>query len=175
MSKSSKDIEMHKYTVLKDHGDFEIRQYETANFAYVTMPSSSYRESSSEGFRMLAGYIFGGNETGQKIAMTSPVAMSLDDSITMQFMVPANYTLDQLPAPNNTQVKFREEPGKTMAAIQFGGWASDQKIEEHTNKLKELLTEKGIQHLDNFSYLGYNPPYEVVNRRNEVVVEVVWN
>ena len=172
MSKSTKDIEMYSYDVLKAFDAFEIRSYESANFAYVTMPEQSYKESSSQGFRMLAGYIFGGNETGESIAMTSPVTMSLTDSVTMMFMVPSQYDMEDLPAPNDAEVKFKSEPGKTMAAIRFSGWANDEKIESYTQELKTLLEKEGIEHLNNFSYLGYNPPYELTNRRNEIVVEV---
>ena len=50
---------------------------------------------------MLAGYIFGGNDKEEKIAMTSPVAMSLKDSTTMLFLVPKKYTRDNLPVPND--------------------------------------------------------------------------
>ena len=87
-------------------------------------------------------------------------------------MVPKTLKLNALPVPNNTNVKFKSEPGKIMAAIRFGGWANDEKIADQTEKLKSLLEEQGIEHLGNFSYLGYNPPYELLNRRNEVVVEV---
>ena len=55
---------------------------------------------------MLAGYIFGGNETNQKIAMTSPVSMSMNDSTEMKFMIPSNYELEDLPKPNNENIKF---------------------------------------------------------------------
>lgn len=175
VSRSSSNIETHSYKVEKQYEGIEIREYESANFAYVTMPASSYKASSSKGFRMLAGYIFGGNETGEKIAMTSPVKMTMDDSVTMQFMVPERYSLEDLPTPENTAVRFKKEESKTMAAIRFGGWASDKKIEEHTSKLRDFLEQEGISHLDNFSYLGYNPPYQLFSRRNEVVVEVVYD
>ena len=173
-SASKKGIEMHKYKVLKSFDDFEIREYEQANFAYVTMSPQTYDQSSGTGFRMLAGYIFGGNDESQQIAMTSPVSMTMTDSVTMQFMVPSSYEIKDLPTPDDTRVKFKTEPGKIMAAIQFGGWANDKKIKKHTQDLKKHLDESGVEHLNNFSYLGYNPPYEVVNRRNEVVVEVEW-
>jgi len=61
---------------------------------------------------------------------------------------------------------------KTVAAITFDGWATDARIAEYTEKLKDLLAKNNIAYTGNFSYLGYNPPYEVVNRRNEVVVDV---
>lgn len=177
ISRSSKNIEQHSYAVVEnfEEENIEIRKYASANFAYVTLPSATYKESSSKGFRMLAGYIFGGNETGEEIAMTSPVKMNMDDSVTVQFMVPEKYAIEDLPTPNNAEVRFKQEPGKTMAAIRFEGWANDKKIEQHTKALRTFLEKQGIEHRNNFSYLGYNPPFELINRRNEVVVEVVYD
>jgi hypothetical protein len=170
---SSSDIEQYPYEVVKKYDDFEIRKYESRKFAYVEMPSDSYKRSSNNGFRMLAGYIFGGNEENQKIAMTSPVKMDMEDSVTMMFMVPDKYEIDDLPTPNNQKVRFKTEPEKVVAAISFGGWANDQKIEKYSQKLASLLDKNGIKHANTFSYLGYNPPYEIFNRRNEIIVEVM--
>lgn len=169
---SSSSIEKHAYKVLKEYDDFEVRQYETALFSSVVLSDSTYEESSNKGFRVLAGYIFGGNDTGEKIAMTSPVAMEIGDSTKMSFMVPSGYTEENLPKPNNDKIFFEKKEGSVMAAIRFGGWANDERIEEYKQKLIVLLQKEGISHSDKFMYLGYNPPYAVVNRRNEVVVEL---
>ena len=168
----SSGIEMYPYQVINKYEDFEIRKYEPRNFAYVKMPSDSYRNNSGNGFRVLAGYIFGGNENNQKIAMTSPVKMDMGDSMTMMFMVPDEYNLTDLPIPHDSKVQFKQEPEKVVAAISFGGWANDQKIRKYSAKLATHLKEAGIEHAESFSYLGYNPPYEVLNRRNEIIVEV---
>lgn len=173
MSKASKDIETLPYKVLQTYSDFEIRAYSEANFSSVAMTKRSYKEMSGSGFRVLAGYIFGGNEENKSIAMTSPVAMELGDTMTMKFMIPAEYNLDELPKPNNGQIKFSTESEKIVAAIRYGGWTSDEKLEEKKQELIELLAAEGIEHTSEFTYLGYNPPYEVVNRRNEVTVELV--
>ena len=173
--KSTKGIEMYQYKVLKSYNSFEIRQYEEALFTSYTMTEQTYAESSGKGFRTLAGYIFGDNDRNEKIAMTSPVAMSMDDSVTMMFMVPSEYSEEELPAPSNKSIKIKKEDAKTVAAIQFGGWANDKRIAEYKNRLSMLLEEEGIEHNGNFTYLGYNPPFEVVNRRNEVIVEVIYN
>jgi len=128
--RSQSNIEMYPYTVLKKYGTFEIRNYEASLFTSVKMATNDYKKASRKGFSTLAGYIFGGNETNEKIAMTSPVAMSLDDSMMMMFMVPRKMTADMLPKPNDEEIQFRQEPQKTVAAISFGGWASDKKITE---------------------------------------------
>lgn len=173
-SMMSSDIESYEYEVIKEYDNFEIRLYEEALFSYVTMPYSSYQESSGKGFRILAGYIFGGNERSEKIAMTSPVEINMSDSITMKFMVPNNYKMEDLPKPDNSTIQFKKEPKKYLAAISFGGFANDEKIQKHKEKLKNMLEEKGIKHSNDFSYLGYNPPYELFGRRNEVVVEISY-
>jgi hypothetical protein len=166
-------IEKHKYQVLKEYDEFEVRQYESALFSSVVMQDTSYEQTSSAGFRVLAGYIFGGNETGEKIAMTSPVTMELGDSTKMSFMVPSNLTEKDLPKPKSGRIFFERKEGAIMAAIRFGGWASDKRIEKYKQKLVAALSEQGIKHSGKFSYLGYNPPYALIARRNEIVVELV--
>jgi hypothetical protein len=169
---SSSDIEQHPYIVLETFEDFEIRQYAPALFSSVNMDANSYESTSSSGFRVLAGYIFGGNEESKSIAMTSPVRMEIGDSSKMSFMVPKEYTVENLPKPNNSKIYFEADSQKVMAAIEFGGWANDEKIKSYQEKLNELLTKNGFKHKGNFAYLGYNPPYQILNRRNEIVVEL---
>jgi len=105
--------------------------------------------------------------------MTSPVTMSIDSTSEMRFMVPSTLKLKDLPKPNDSSIEFIEEKERTMAAIEFSGWANDEKIEFYKKELIKVLEANNIKHKGNFSYLGYNPPYEVVNRRNEIVVEIL--
>ena len=118
-------------SIEKKMKSFEIRKYESSLFTSVKLGSSTYKEGSRKGFSLLAGYIFGENDRDEKIAMTSPVAMSLQDSMTMMFMVPKKFTLGLLPNPNESRVQFTEVPEKTVAAISFGGWANEKKIEHY--------------------------------------------
>lgn len=167
-----RNIETYPYVVNKKYDKFEIRNYEASLFTSVKLSSKAYKESSSKGFSILAGYIFGGNERNEKIAMTSPVAMSLEDSMTVMFMVPKKFNKATLPQPNQSQIAFREEPAKTVAAITFSGWANDEKIKQYKEALIAALDAAGIIYTNRFYFLGYNPPYEVFNRKNEVIVEL---
>lgn len=169
---TQRNIETYPYVVDKEYDDFEIRSYEATLFTSVQLTGNAYKEVSGKGFSILAGYIFGGNEKNEKIAMTSPVAMSLEDSVTMMFMVPKKYDKESLPEPNQSQINFREEPAKTVASITFGGWADDKKIEKYKQKLIAALNAEGITHSNRFYFLGYNAPYEFFNRKNEVIVEL---
>jgi hypothetical protein len=173
ISGSMSKIEKYKYTVLKEFDDFEVRQYEAAMFSSVKMNAKTYEETSSSGFRVLAGYIFGGNEKNEKIAMTSPVVMEMGDTTKMSFMVPSNLKENELPKPNNGRIYFEKQAPKVMAAIRFGGWANDDRIEKYKQKLSLELEKQGLKHTGKFNYLGYNPPYALIARRNEVVVELV--
>jgi len=170
--KGQRNIETYPYTVDEKYDTFEIRSYEASLFTSVKLSTGEYKEGSSKGFSILAGYIFGGNEKKEKIAMTSPVAMSLEDSMTMMFMVPKKIKKEMLPKPDQSQIEFREEPAKTVAAISFGGWSDDEKIERYRTQLVAALKAEGIAHTNRFYFLGYNPPYEVFNRKNEIIVEL---
>ncbi|GAB1308656.1 heme-binding protein [Urechidicola sp. KH5] len=170
--KSQSNIETYSYVINKKYSTFEIRKYEETLFTSVKLSTSGYKNSSSKGFSILAGYIFGGNERNEKISMTSPVAMTLEDSITMMFMVPKDLKKEMLPKPNQSIIKFKKEPAKTVAAISFSGWANDTKIEKHKQKLKAALDAEGIAYTNRFYFLGYNAPYEVFNRKNEIIVEL---
>lgn len=165
-------IETYSYVVKKKYDTFEIRNYEATLFTSVKLSTKGYKNSASKGFSVLAGYIFGNNERNEKIAMTSPVSMSLEDSMTMMFMVPKKFKKDMLPKPNQSGIEFKEEPDKTVAAITFGGWANDTKIENYQQKLITALDAEGIRYSNQFYFLGYNAPYEVFNRKNEIIVEL---
>ena len=88
------------YTAIKKLGNIEIRYYPTAWLATVTSTESSYKKSSSNNFRKLASYIFGGNQADKKIAMTAPVRMNFEAAESaMSFVMPEGYTMDNLPVP----------------------------------------------------------------------------
>jgi hypothetical protein len=92
--------------------------------------------------------------------------------MTMIFMVPNKFKKDMLPKPNQSGIEFKEEPAKTVAAITFSGWANDTKIEKYKQKLKVALDAEGIKYSNQFYFFGYNAPYEVFKRKNEVIVEL---
>ena len=141
-------------------------------FSAVKISSGNYKSASGQGFSALFGYIFGGNDRNEKIAMTSPVSMTLEDSMTMRFMIPKKWNKKQLPKPNQNNINIVEEPEKLVAAIKFKGWVNDKKIERYKKQLKIALKFEGIPHLNKFELFGYNAPYEVFDRRNEIIVEL---
>lgn len=170
---SSSTIDQYPYEVMKSYDDFEVRKYKSAYFNTVELSSNDYENVSTKGFRILAGYIFGANDEKRTIAMTSPVVMNMEENVTMKFMVPLDENPEQLPTPNASNIKLEKVPEQTMAAISFGGWASNEKIQKYADQLKNSLDEKGLKYYNNYSFYGYNPPFQVFGRRNEVVIELI--
>jgi hypothetical protein len=168
--------ESQPYQVIKTEKDFELRYYPSATMAMITTNVKTYKELGSTGFRKLAGYIFGGNTENKQIAMTSPVHMEMADTLArMSFVMPANYNKNNLPVPTNSEVIITTTPDEYVAAITFGGFASQDAIKKHITKLETALKEKQITYYGNFRYLGYNPPYQLFGRRNEIIVAINWD
>ena len=108
------DIEEPHWDLLDTLGKVEVRHYAPSVQAVTELSSSA---GTSKGFRRLAGYIFGGNERSQSIAMTAPVQETLTDgNPLMAFTMPSEHTLEDLPAPNDERVSLVSVPARTVAA-----------------------------------------------------------
>ena len=173
VSFTSKDIETPDYKVLKTIDEVELRLYPKMIVAKTSLSDKSFENQGSNGFRTIANYIFGGNEKNQKIAMTAPVVMEMSDSATMYFVMPKQYKKEELPNPSSKNVQIVEEAPKTLAVISYGGYSSDKKIEKHQKELMQVLMKNNIKTKGAFMYMGYNAPWDVINRKNEVAIEVV--
>ena len=172
---STNKSEEQKYTVIQSEEDFEIRFYPSATVATINSNAKTYKELSGPGFRKLAGYIFGGNETKTSISMTSPVHMDINDSLsTMSFVMPSSYNPENLPKPNNPNVIIQETTAEYVAVMRFGGFASDKDLIYYSEKLQGMLKDKGITSYGHARFLGYNPPFQLVKRRNEIIISINW-
>ena len=167
------DIEEPRWDLLTTLGKVEIRQYEPSIQAVTRLSSS---RGTSTGFRRLAGYIFGGNEREQSIAMTAPVQETLGQRRPeMAFTLPAEYSMADLPAPKDSGVTLREVSGRTVAAIRFSGWATGRKVAQNKTELMAVLQEHGLKAAGVAVLNQYNPPWTPpFLRRNEVAVTIEW-
>ena len=174
MSTSKTETQVYKILFSKDN--FEIRFYPSVTIASITSSAKSYKELANPGFRKLAGYIFGGNEEGKKISMTSPVHMDINDSAsTMSFVMPSDYHKDNLPQPNDSGVKIENTTDEYVAAIEFDGFASTEKIKKYKGLLENALKKSNLSYYGHFRFLGYNPPFQLFGRRNEIIVSLNWD
>ncbi|MEH6582485.1 MAG: heme-binding protein [Halioglobus sp.] len=170
-SHMASSIEEPRYELVQAIGDLEIRRYEPAIQAITVLPGES---SSSEGFRRLAGFIFGGNEQEQSISMTAPVQETLGATTpTMAFTMPAEYTMEELPDPSDARVTLQDVPARTVAVVTFSGWATSARVARYERQLLEVLKANDIPTKGNSSLNQYNPPWTLpFLRRNEIMVEV---
>lgn len=161
------------YRLVKKTGEMEIRFYPPAIEASV-QKTGEYRNMMNNGFRDLAGYIFGGNEEKQKIAMTAPVKSVMDEngSGEVTFVMPEGFKLENKPKPYASHIQFRETEPVYTASLTFGGFASKEKMEKKAAFLLTLIQKEGILHKGNVQYLYYNPPFQLFGRKNEVLVEL---
>jgi hypothetical protein len=175
VNKSVQDTEEQPYKVLKKEGEFEIRHYPSVVMATVKMPPANYGQTSSGGFRRLAGYIFGGNQRKQKIAMTSPVQMEFgNDASSMSFMMPSEYSMQDLPKPDDSGIDIHPSQEEYVAAVSFSGFASNDKIKAHEEMLAKFIKDRNLVVKGAFRVLGYDPPYKMTDRRNEVIVPIEY-
>ena len=105
---SIRGIEEPTYTVLRKQSGYEVRGYGPRILAQTSVSKTKQR-GLSQGFSIIAGYIFGGNTRREKIAMTAPVvdqdvsekiAMTVpvldsgnSGSRTIAFVMPSSYTM----------------------------------------------------------------------------------
>ncbi|NBU92490.1 MAG: heme-binding protein [Flavobacteriia bacterium] len=166
-------IEKPTYTVesVLDEG-IEIRVYDTMIVAKTELAGASFDTYGSQGFRNVASYIFGNNQSQTKIAMTSPVVMEQGAQSSMYFVMPKQYTKDALPTPNSNRVEIVELKPKRLAVIRFGGWANDQRILKYQQRLKRVLDDAKLPFKAPFIFMAYNAPWDIFARRNEVAVEL---
>lgn len=176
-----------RYDLIARHEDIEIRRYAGYIKAEVTVDGGNYKNVIEKGFRVLADFIFGNNVSRQKIAMTTPVqarpaekiAMTTPVTVTMSgeyavaFIMPAAYTTDTLPIPNDPRIRFSLVPEHTAAAIRFNGYFNQAKIDRNKERLIHWLAEQGLETDGDFILAGYNPPWVPgFLARNEVMVRI---
>ena len=180
-------VEKPKYIVNFTEEDIESRSYDSMIVAEVLIKNSR-EESISQGFRVLADYIFGNNVSAEKIPMTSPVIEQKSEKIPMtapvkqqikdniwsiQFIMPAQYSMDSLPKPNNNTVKIKLIPPAEYVVIKFNGKNENKNIQIHEDKLKEFIEKKDLEVKGKPIYAFYNPPWTIpILRRNEIMIEI---
>jgi len=185
------NVEQPDYQLVGKNGDFEIRDYPPLVVAEVTR-SGSRDETLSAGFRPLAGYIFAKERGGEKIAMTAPVTQQAvgaeekiamtapvtqqpagNDDWTVQFIMPTEYSLADLPTPAGDGVRLDEIPARRMAVVRFSGRADNELLAEQEQRLRDWMAEQGVEPSGEPVYVYYNDPFTPgFLRRNEVMIPI---
>lgn len=178
------------YEVELEDGDFEIRCYPGYILAQVDV-EGNFRDAMLRGFSILADYIFGNNRRREEIPMTSPVTgVRLGEKIPMaapvteeklddegvyriSFTMPSSYTLETLPEPSDTRIRFRAEKNQRFAVYKFSGRVNERMVEERTGEFREWLRKNSIKPRSGFIVAQYNhPAVPGFLRRNEILVKI---
>jgi hypothetical protein len=183
-------VETPAYEVVRHDGPFELRRYEGYVTASVRVAASGYGRAANAGFNSLADYIFGNNREsdriemtapvtagrtgGRKIAMTAPVtATPAEDEYVVSFTMPAEYSMEDLPLPNNSAVTLASVGAHVAAAIRFSGYFSDKSASQATAELEEWMRKQGLTPAGEPVAAQYDAPWKPwFARRNEIMIPV---
>lgn len=176
------------YRVVRKDGAMEIRAYESQLLAEVLI-DGTLEEAGDRAFRPLFSYISGNNTSQQKIAMTSPVSqekagekIAMTSPVSQEkageqwrvgFMMPATFTPQTIPEPNDPRVTIRQKPAHRMATIRYRGTWSEKNYRTHRATLEAWMKDRGIAAAGEPVWARYNPPFTPwFLRRNEILIPI---
>jgi hypothetical protein len=175
-----------RYRVVQTLRDIEIREYEPYLVA-ETVVDGGLESAGNQGFRVLAKYIFGDNRGKQRIAMTAPVSQEkangmkiamtapvtqekAGDRYMIQFMMPSEYSLEELPEPNDPRITLRKIPARSFAAVRYSGTWSKRNYQKNLDLLLGGLREAGYEPSGEPIWARYDAPFKPwFLRRNEIL------
>jgi effector-binding domain-containing protein len=177
------------YTVIKTDDIFELREYAPQVLAEIIV-DGDLEGAGNKAFRPLFRYISGDNksrgkiamtapvsqeQTGEKISMTAPVSQqSLKGMWAVSFMMPASYTMENLPIPDDQNIKVRQVPARRVAGVRYSGFWSEEKYLLHKEKLEKWVKDNGYTVTGEPVWARYNPPFTLwFMRRNEILIPVI--
>jgi hypothetical protein len=180
------------YSVLEEQGQYQIRQYESLLVA-TTIVDSDFDEAGKQAFRRLFNYISGDNRADREIAMTAPV-LATENAVTdgekiemtapvisekqdrgwrFSFVLPAGYTLENSPLPNDERVSLQQIPARKVASLQYSGSWQQERFDTNSELLLQWIREQQLQPNSLPRVAGYDPPWTLpFLRRNEVLVDI---
>jgi effector-binding domain-containing protein len=181
-------IEEAKYKVVKKDNEFEIRDY-TPHILAETIVEGDFEEAGNKAFNRLFRYISGVNRSRDKVKMTIPVAQEpIGEKIEMtapvgqqrfqerwavSFMMPASYTLETLPEPEDPKVTLRQVPARRIAAVRYSGFWNEKSYLRYKLELESWIRERGLTVVGDPIWARYNPPFTPwFLRRNEILIPV---
>jgi len=167
-----------EFKVLRSYSGFELREYLPCVIAEVRVPAN-FSESSSSAFSTLFNYISKGNNSSEKIAMTAPVITAqYEDSSEpaewhVSFVMPSGSTFDQMPPPNNSQVRLRELDTEKCVAKSFRGRATDGLSQKIAQQLRASAAQENIALSNEVRICRFDPPFKPgILQYNEIVIPI---
>lgn len=179
-----------KYKVVLREQDFEVREYEPHIIA-ETLVDGDFDKAGNKAFSRLFKYISGNNKSRQKIEMTAPVAQGAgsekidmtspvgqqeaDGRWAVSFMMPASYSLETLPEPQDPEVVLRQVPARHIAAVRYSGFWSEEGYMLNRDKLEAWIKKNRFRVVGGPIWARYDPPFMPwFLRRNEILVPIAY-
>jgi effector-binding domain-containing protein len=181
-------IEEATYEVVKRDNTFEIRDY-APHILAETVVEGDLEEAGNKAFNRLFRYISGDNRSRDKVAMTAPVSQEptgekikmtapvgqqrVQERWAVSFMMPASYTLETLPEPEDPKVTLRQVPARRIATVRYSGFWSEKNYLRYKLELESWIHEQGLTIVGDPIWARYNPPFTPwFLRRNEILIPV---
>lgn len=178
-----------RFEVLGQQGPLEIRRYGPRLAAETLVAAESEEAARREGFRRLAGFIFGANRGQARIAMTAPVAQApgperipmtapvsaaaQPEGWAIRFFMPASATRETLPVPDDPRITIVEAPAETLAVLRYSSIPNAAAAAAQRAALLETLATGPWRAVGEPFDWFYDPPWTLPPaRRNEAVVRI---
>jgi hypothetical protein len=178
------------YKTVATYDAFEVREYQSILIAQ-TIVNESFEDAGNTGFRILAKYIFGDNQTRTKISMTAAVGQvekATSEKIDMaapvnllkhssgyavQFTMPKEFTKESLPSPNDARIEILEIPSRKVAVYKYSGSWSESRYQEKLALFRAALKKSSVAVMGEPSLARFNSPFMIwFLRRNEIWFEL---
>jgi len=164
-------LETPQYTIVQKIDGVEIREYSPFRVAQTQVAQG--KKGLYQGFRSVAGYIFGGNQEAKSMAMTAPVIQENTESkMNVAFFM--SKAESDLPTPNNRNVIVKEKEWGKIAALSFYGSGSQERFLAKEKIVREKLRKRGMKGKRHAIYAQYNSPSAFpLLRKNEVLIQLL--
>lgn len=163
---TARAIETPEHTVVTKDGKFEVRNYPALTVVRTPMGEGD--------FMRLFKFISGGNEDGQKIAMTAPVLTKEQGKAAgMSFILPKDVAAGRVPKPTGEDVALETTPPARVAVFTYSGGRSAKNEAWALGELRAWMGERGLAAAGEPLFAYYDPPWiPPFLRRNEAMVPV---
>lgn len=165
------------YDVVERHFGFEVRAYPACVQARTTV-RGGYRENLADGYRVLSGYMLGGNRGADgapvTLEVTAPICHVDRDTVSVvSIPIPAAWKREALPRPVDPRVALVPVPAQRWAALTFLGRATPEIVTGQKELLRQAVLAAGLTPNGEMILAQYDPPWALsATRRNEVLVPV---
>jgi len=161
---------------LEEMETVERRTYDASKWVSVRVKGVSYDKAMYDGFMTLFRFISGTNEKQAKIPMTAPVKTRIvpgpgptcENDFIISFFIPFEFQAET-PSPTEEGVYLEDVEPFTVYVASFGGRAKEEAIVQQASDLASALSAQGVQIVEDYYFsAGYDPPFRLFNRHNEV-------